>query len=56
LFGIRSRGHIAVGYDVDLTVVDLERQETIDDRWIASRCGWSPYHGHTVQGLPVGTV
>jgi dihydroorotase len=56
LFGIRSKGRLAVGYDADLTVVDLKRQATIDNSWIASRCGWSPYHGRTVQGWPAGTI
>ena len=56
LFGIAAKGRIAVGYDADLTVVDLKRRETITDRWIASRVGWTPYDGVTVTGWPVGTV
>ena len=56
LFGIRSKGRIAVGYDADLTVVDLRRSQTIENSWIASRCGWTPYDGVTVTGWPVGTV
>jgi dihydroorotase len=56
LFGIAAKGRIAVGYDADLTVVDLKRRETITDRWIASRAGWTPYDGVTVTGWPVGTV
>jgi dihydroorotase len=56
LFGIAGKGRIAVGYDADLTVVDLKRSETIRDSWIASRCGWTPYDGNTVTGWPVGTV
>ena len=55
LFGIRGKGRIAVGYDADLTVVDLKRKETITNDWIASRCGWTPYHGRKVTGWPVGT-
>jgi dihydroorotase len=55
LFGIRGKGRIAVGYDADLTVVDLKRRETITNGWIESRCGWTPYDGVTVQGWPVGT-
>ena len=31
LFGIAAKGRIAVGYDADLTVVDLKRRETISD-------------------------
>jgi len=56
LFGIRNKGRIAVGYDGDLTLVDLKRRQTIEDSWIASRCGWTPYHGTTVTGWPVGTI
>lgn len=56
LFGIAGKGRIAVGYDADLTVVDLKRSQTITDDWIASKCGWTPYHGKTVTGWPVGTV
>jgi dihydroorotase len=55
LFGIACKGRIAVGYDADLTVVDLKRRETITNDWIASRAGWTPYHSQTVTGWPVGT-
>jgi dihydroorotase len=55
LFGIACKGRIAVGYDADLTVVDLKRVATITNRWIASRAGWSPYDGVDVIGWPVGT-
>jgi len=55
LFGIAAKGRIAVGYDADLTVVDLRRRETITDKWVASRAGWTPYDGVTVTGWPVGT-
>ena len=55
LFGIRGKGRIAVGYDADLTVVDMKRKETITNAWIASRCGWTPYDGRQVTGWPVGT-
>jgi dihydroorotase len=56
LFGMAAKGRIAVGYDADLTVVDLKRRETITDRWIASRAGWTPYNGVSVTGWPVGTI
>jgi dihydroorotase len=55
VYGIARKGRIAAGYDADLTVVDLKRRETITDRWIASRAGWTPYDGVSVQGWPVGT-
>ena len=55
LFGIANKGRIAVGYDADLTIVDMGRSETITNTWIASRCAWTPYDGKTVKGWPVGT-
>src|SRR5476649_1723164 len=56
LFGIAAKGRIAVGYDADITVVDLKRRETVTDGWIASRVGWTPYDGVAVTGWPVGTL
>lgn len=56
VFGIANKGRIAVGYDADVTVIDLKRRETITDKWMASRAGWTPYDGLTVTGWPVGTV
>jgi dihydroorotase len=56
LFGIAGKGRIAVGYDADFTIVDLKRQATIQNKWIASRCGWTPYDGMSVTGWPVGTI
>ena len=55
LFGMAGKGRIAVGYDADFTVVDLKRQATITNGWIASKAQWTPYDGKTVTGWPVGT-
>lgn len=55
LFNIAGKGRIAVGYDADLTIVDMKRRETITDKWITSKCGWTPYEGVSVIGWPVGT-
>lgn len=56
LFGIANKGRLAVGYDADLTIVDMKRKMTITNAAIASRCGWTPYDGVEVVGWPVGTV
>jgi dihydroorotase len=34
----------------------MKRRETISNRWIESRCGWTPYDGMPVTGWPVGTI
>jgi dihydroorotase len=56
LFGIAGKGRIATGYDADFTIVDMKRRATIENRWIASRCGWTPYDGKEVLGWPAGTI
>ena len=56
LFGIARKGRLALGYDADVTVVDLKRRETIRNDWIASKSAWTPYDGKVVTGWPVGTV
>ena len=56
LFGIAGKGRIAVGYDADLTIVDLKAKRVIDNAWIGSKCGWTPFAGRKVKGFPVGTV
>jgi dihydroorotase len=56
LFGLRGKGRIAVGYDGDLTIVDMQRRQTIANAAMQSRCGWTPYDGVNVQGWPVGTI
>ena len=55
LFNIACKGRIAAGYDADFTVVDMKREETITNKWVASKAGWTPYDGVKVKGWPVGT-
>jgi dihydroorotase len=55
LFGIAAKGRIAEGYVADLTIVDLNRKQTITNQWVASKAGWTPYDGKQVTGWPVGT-
>ena len=56
IFGLQSKGRIAVGYDADFSIVDLKGRFTITDDWLESRCGWSPYTGMELRGRVVGTV
>ncbi|NHI02053.1 dihydroorotase [Oceanimonas sp. MB9] len=56
IFGIQGKGRIALGYDADLTLVDLAAQRTITNDWIASRSGWTPYDGKAITGWPIHTV
>ena len=56
LFGIAGKGRIAAGYDADLTIVDLKAERVIEEDWIGSKCGWTPFAGEKVKGWPIGTI
>lgn len=56
IFGLSRKGRIAVGYDADLTVIDLKREEIIRNEDVGSRAGWTPYNGKKVKGWAVGTI
>ena len=56
IYGIAGKGRIAVGYDADLSIVDLGARREITSDWLASKCGWSPFEGWTVTGWPLATV
>jgi len=56
VFGIKNKGRIEIGYDADFTVVDMKKSRVIENSWIASRCGWTPFDGMKVQGWPTHTI
>ncbi len=56
IFGIKNKGFIKEGYDADLTIVDMNKEVTIKNDMIASKCGWTPFHNYKVKGFPVGTI
>ena len=56
VYGLLNKGRLAVGYDADVTLVDLKRRRTIEASWIASPCGWTPFDGMTCTGWPVATI
>lgn len=56
IFGIKNKGRIEKGYDADFTIVDLKKKRTIENKWIASKCGWTPFDGKQVTGWPIYTI
>ncbi|MCZ6490318.1 MAG: dihydroorotase family protein [Acidobacteria bacterium] len=57
LFGLYPRkGAIRVGADADLVAVDLDREHVITNEEVLSKCGWTPYAGRKVRGVPVHTL
>ncbi len=56
VYGAVGKGRIAAGYDADFTLVDLGRRRRIEELWIVSPCGWTPFAGMEVTGWPVATI
>jgi len=56
VYGAVGKGRVAVGYDADFTLVDLGRRRRIEESWIVSPCGWTPFAGMEVIGWPIATV
>jgi dihydroorotase len=46
-----KKGVLTPGADADLVIVDMEREHTLTDDGLQTKCGWTPYTGWTVQGI-----
>ena len=55
VWDVVGKGRIAVGYDADLVLVDLERTEEVRNERQLTKCGWSPWHGVSLIGWPIRT-
>ncbi len=55
VWDIVGKGRIAVGYDADLVLVDMELSQEIRNADQVTKAGWSPWHGRTLTGWPVRT-
>jgi dihydroorotase len=56
IYQIAAKGRLMLGYDGDLTIVDLKARRTIEEKWIASKSGWSAFAGMSITGWPKMTV
>jgi dihydroorotase len=56
VFGIEGKGRIALGYDADFTLVDMNARRVIRNEDQATRAGWTPFDGFEAKGWPVATI
>lgn len=56
VFGLADKGRLAVGFDADLTIVDLKARRTMTHAMMASRVGWTPFDGMEAKGWPLATI
>ncbi len=56
IYKIKNKGKIKVGFDADLTIIDMNREFRVSNEWIASKSKWTPYDNVKIKGLPVFTI
>ncbi len=56
LFNIENKGFLKAGFDADLAIVDLNARKTLSNETTISKCGWTPFNGREVTGIPILTV
>jgi len=56
IFGLADKGRLAVGFDADLTIVDMKARRTITHDWMATRAGWTPFDGFEAKAWPKATI
>ena len=56
IYGAVGKGRIVTGNDADFSVVDLKARRSIENSWIASPCGWTPFDGVACTGWPMATI
>ena len=53
VYGLFPRkGQIEVGADADIVILDMDKKEVLKNENIVSKCGWTPYDGFEIQGVP----
>ncbi len=56
IYDIYKKGQIKIGYDADLTVIDLKKEFVISNSWIQSKSKWTPYDNYKIKGMPIFTI
>ncbi len=55
VWDVVGKGRIAVGYDADLVLVNLQLTREVRNEEQLTKCGWSVWHGRALTGWPVRT-
>ena len=55
-YGIKNQGLIREGFKANLTLVDLKKTRKITQKWLASKCSWSPFENQETTGWPVAVL
>jgi len=53
IWGLYPRkGMIEVGADADIVILDMNKEEVLSNDKVVSKCGWTPYDGMKIKGVP----
>jgi dihydroorotase len=55
-YNIPNKGAIALDYDADLVLVDLNNYRPVLRENLATKCGWSPFEEWNLTGWPIYTI
>ncbi|MDP3742236.1 MAG: dihydroorotase family protein [Candidatus Micrarchaeota archaeon] len=55
VFGLVGKAQLAVGFDADFVVVDLEKETRVENGDLWTKCNWSPFDGMKLKGQVVQT-
>ena len=56
VYGLESKGQIAVGKDADFTVIDLKREGKFNIEEFKTKAEYSPFDGWEYVGMPIMTI
>jgi len=56
VYGLKNKGKIEIGYDADLTIIDLKQEGKFNIEEFKTKAEYSPFDGWEYQGKPVMTI
>jgi len=56
VYGLDTKGKIDVGFDADLTIIDLKREGKFDIAEFKTKAEYSPFDGWEYKGMPIMTI
>ena len=56
IFGLSSKGHLAIGYDADIAMIDLKKEAKVSPELFGGFSDYLVYDGWNLKGWPIKTI